>query len=101
VKMKVSLKRTIEIESDLREFLTQIACLTAAKRTIKNIERLHQARIKLAEVCAAYDREFSNLQLYIDVKAHPTDRLNLRFQLYRAQATTECDEIEEQIGMEL
>ena len=98
--MKVSLKRTLEIESDLREFLKQIECLTAGRRTVKNIERLHQTRFKLAEVCAAYDREFSNLQLYIDVITHPADQINARFQLYRAQATDEC-ELEEQIGMEI
>jgi hypothetical protein len=96
--VKMSLKRTIEIESDLRELLAQIACLTAARRTIKNIERLHQIRIKLAEVCTAYDNEFTDLQLYLDVIAHPADRLNARFQLYRAQVTAER-ELEEQIRM--
>ena len=97
---KIRLQRTTEIESDLRELLAQIAHLTAARRTVKNIEHLHQARIKLAEVCAAYDNEFTDLQLSIDVITHPADRLNTRFQLYRAQATAER-ELEEQIGMEL
>ena len=95
---KVSLKRTLEIESDLRELLAQIAYLTAAKRTLKNIERLHQTRIKLAEVCTAYDNEFTNLQLYIDVKVHSADRFNARFQLYRAQLATE---LAEQVRMDL
>lgn len=98
--MKMSLKRVIEIESDLRELLVQIACLTIAKRTVKNIERLHQTRIKLAEVCMAYDSEFTDLQLCVDVLTQPLDRLNARFQLYHAQATA-GREPEKQIGMEL
>lgn len=98
--MNASLKRALEIESDLREILAQIAYLSAARRTVKNIERLHQIRIKLAEVCAAYDNEFTDLQLYLDVIAHPADRLNARFQIYRAQAIAERG-LEAQIGMDL
>jgi hypothetical protein len=81
-----NLRRALRLEPEIRRLLGQIASFCHAKPTRATLEKIHRLRTELAEVCGAYESEFSDFQLDLDVSVHEDDRESVLRVAYAAHA---------------